>query len=144
MKGNIKGNKPPAIVTDISQAAGDMNALNARSPLNLIRKWEKKENRGAASVKGAAKSLSGMARERGSSEEDDSTDAATNSQPATPATPAGGYEGVLDSVLHEILAAEAVMARVTTTFGVDRCLPLTALQAARSFSFPPCAPPWAV
>jgi hypothetical protein len=127
-KGSLNGKKPPAISTEASVE------INSRSPLNLIRSWEKHDTAAAgASIKGdgadvprkgAAKvgAAKRGGRDRGSSEEDDSTDVtgASASEPPTPKTPAGGYAAVLDSVRDEIKQAESVMAQVTTTFGVDR------------------------
>ena len=127
-KGSLNGKKPPAISTEASVE------INSRSPLNLIRSWEKHDTAAAgASIKGGGADVprKGAAkvgaakrggRDRGSSEEDDSTDVtgASASEPPTPKTPAGGYAAVLDSVRDEIKQAESVMAQVTTTFGVDR------------------------
>jgi hypothetical protein len=81
----------------------------------------------------AAQRAAAKKTERGSSAEDDSTDATSEqassrpSAPPTPSTPAEGYSAVLDSVRAEIVQAEAIMSTVTSTFGVDddrSCCPL--------------------
>jgi len=129
-KGSLKGKKPPSISTEPAAAE-----INTRSPLNLIRSWEKHDPAAdaAAAAKAGGKAAArgravgkGGGGERGSSAEDESTDVtgASASEPPTPTTPAGGYTAVLDSVRDEILQAESVMAQVTSTFGVDRSLSL--------------------
>ena len=150
-KGNIKGKKPPAIATDAASAD-----INHRSPLNLIRKWEKNGPASGDSAPAAlaAKEVVQADAERdksdqsqgkaGSSAEEESADAASASQPSTPCTPAGGYEAVLDSVRQEILQAEQIMSQVTCTFGVDRfsflSVPLRSFSSL-SLSIPPPLPP---
>ncbi len=147
-KGNAKGKKPPAIATDTASAD-----INHRSPLNLIRKWEKNGPAPAGSAPGALAAengaQAGAERDKshksqgkaGSSAEEESTDAASASQPSTPCTPAGGYEAVLDSVRQEILQAEQVMSQVTCTFGVDRFSFLSVpSRCFSSLSLPPLSP----
>ena len=125
--GAVKGKKPPAINTEAASAD-----INHRSPLNLIRKWEKNDPAPADSTPEAlaAKvgSEAGIKQWKAGSSAEESTDGASASGSSTPCTPAGGYEAVLASVREEIMQAEQVMSTVTSTFGVDRSLsPLSRL-----------------
>ena len=134
-KGTVKGKKPPAITTEAASAD-----INHRSPLNLIRKWEKNDPAPADSTPGALAAKVGSEAgikqwKAGSSAEEESADGASASGSSTPCTPAGGYEAVLASVREEIMQAEKVMSTVTSTFGVDRFLLLS--LSLLSLTLPP-------